>query len=384
MMKSLPHLTALALLAVLLSLPLGEGRGEGVAVPTPSTAVAPPSAPIPASTIPATQVPIPAAASVSVSEPPSGNQLLANAARSLERHTSVSAKLRHQIAVSSDLLYGVGGYWQQGSGEELKVRLELQIAGQDATLLQTCNGRDVWLDRRLPTGRKVTNINLRKLRADPSLVSTNLDDIKPGQAAWSTTSPELTSFMGGLPYMLASLNENFNFLPPQAMRLAIAAQGNEEPLSTPVWAVVGQWKPEKLAELLVKVQPDGQPAPTDKAKNPAHKKKLPARMPEEVLLLVGQSDMFPYRIEYRKLETPQALVSDGPSIPYQLSVHPMVVLEFSDVVFDAPIAAGQFDYAPGNTDFEDVTTSILERLRQEHESQVATRPATETAAPARQ
>jgi hypothetical protein len=60
------------------------------------------------------------------------------------------------------------------------------------------------------------------------------------------------------------------------------------------------------------------------------------------------------------------------------------VLEFSDVVFDAPIAAGQFDYAPGNADFEDLTTSILERLRQEHQSQVATRPTAETTAPARQ
>jgi hypothetical protein len=62
----------------------------------------------------------------------------------------------------------------------------------------------------------------------------------------------------------------------------------------------------------------------------------------------------------------------------------MVVLELSDVVFDAPIAAGQFDYAPGDADWVDQTTAILERLRQQKQAQVATRPAPENAAPSRQ
>jgi hypothetical protein len=106
-------------------------------------------------------------------------------------------------------------------------------------------------------------------------------------------------------------------------------------------------------------------------------------MPEEVLLLVGQADLFPYRIEYRRLETPQSS-GDGPPIPYQLSVHPMVVLELTDVVFDSQIAAGQFDYMPGDADWVDQTTAILQRLRQERQAQVATRPAADQATPTRQ
>jgi hypothetical protein len=98
-------------------------------------------------------------------------------------------------------------------------------------------------------------------------------------------------------------------------------------------------------------------------------------MPEEVLLLVGQTDLFPYRIEYRRLETPEASGDNGPRMPYQLSVHPMVVLELSDVAFDAPIEIGQFDYAPGDADWSDQTTAILERLRQERRAQVASRNA---------
>ena len=72
----------------------------------------------------------------------------------------------------------------------------------------------------------------------------------------------------------------------------------------------------------------------------------------------SQADLFPYRIEYRRLETPQAASRDGPPIPYQLNVDPMIVLEFSDVTFDAPISAGQFDYMPGDADWVNQTAAL--------------------------
>lgn len=46
----------------------------------------------------------------------------------------------------------------------------------------------------------------------------------------------------------------------------------------------------------------------------------------------------------------------------------------SDVAFDAPIAPGQFDYAPGNADWTDQTAAALERLRQYRQGKVTTRP----------
>jgi hypothetical protein len=236
----------------------------------------------------------------------------------------------------------------------------------------------MWLDRRLPTGRTVSRIDLRQLRADPSIAAGNLDEIKPGQANWSSLQSELTAYTGGLPTVLAALSENFDFMPPLAMRLAITPPLATEPTSMPVFAVVGHWKPERIAALLSKAQANGETPPADDKK----KKPLPERMPEEVLLLVGQADWFPYRIEYRRLETPRT-TADGPQIPYQLSVHPMVVLELSDVVFDSQIAPGQFDYMPGDADWVDQTTAILQRLRQERQAQVATRP-TDQPVPSRQ
>jgi hypothetical protein len=90
-----------------------------------------------------------------------------------------------------------------------------------------------------------------------------------------------------------------------------------------------------------------------------------------VLLLVDQTNLFPHRIEYRRLETPTAADPAAKSVPYQLSARPLVVLEFSDVAFDVPIAVGQFDYAPPSVDWVDHTAAVLERLRRERQAQIA-------------
>jgi hypothetical protein len=152
--------------------------------------------------------------------------------------------------------------------------------------------------------------------------------------------------------------------------------------SIPVFAVVGHWRPEKLQPLLAKTSEAGTPQPTANASPQEHQAldsrpstlDLPPRFPHEVLLLVGQGDLFPYRIEYRHLETPPEN-PDGPPIPYQLSANPMVVIEFIDVAFDTPIAAGQFEYVPGDTEWTDRTATVLERLRATR-NDLADRPGT--------
>jgi hypothetical protein len=310
------------------------------------------------------------------SSPTIGDELLMRAAAQLERRASVSARLRHQLSFGGNQLYGVGRYWQQGKGDELRVRLELQIAGQDANMLQVSNSRFLWIERQLPTGRTVTRIDLRQLRADPVFGKSPLDDFPSGKLSLSATHSGVVLHSGGLPSLLASLGENFSFLPPQAMRLAAPPVADSQPASVPVFAIVGQWRPDKLAALVVGIEHAG----THTERSPQHS--LPDRLPQEVLILVGQADLFPYRIEYRRLETPVAANQDGPRIPYQLSPNPMVVLELADVTFDVPVDTGQFDYAPGDAEWVDQTASVLERLQRQ--SQVASRTGTdETSLPAR-
>src|SRR5262245_52773702 len=177
MKKSLPRFSVVV---PVVALPVGTSK----------TATAPAAPPQPAAS-PAAAREVPARVS-------SGDDLLLRAASQLERRASVAARLRHQVAAGGQELFGVGSYWRQGSGEELKVRLELQIAGGDAQLLQVSNSRFLWIDRRLPTGRSVTRFDLRQLRADPSISPPDLDKLDAGKANWSSIQPLLLAHSGGL------------------------------------------------------------------------------------------------------------------------------------------------------------------------------------------
>jgi hypothetical protein len=328
MIGRLPCLTTLALVAIAAA---ASAQTPGTLSPAPSAAP-----------------PVAVAPSQDQGPHTVGDRLVMQAVMQLERRESVAARLRHRVNLGDDELYGVGSYWQQGRGDSLRVRLELQIAGEESSILQVSNGRFLWTDVRLPIGRNVTRIDLRQLRSDP-LLSAGNDAILPGHASWSPLQPELAASTGGLPTLLASLVNNFTFQAPQAMRLTFSPPIVPETTSVPVFAVAGRWKPERLAALLGKK--DGSPA------NP--EAKLPPRLPQEVLLLVGQADLFPYRVEYRR----DVSAASGGTVSYQLSSSPMVVLELSDVTFDASIAASQFDYAPGDTEWNDRTAERLDRLR---------------------
>jgi hypothetical protein len=369
MNSSLPRLTTVVILIAAAAIVAARARnkpahGEAAATQVPQT-----------SAFPATVGPRISSVEQSPSPASVGDKLLVQVATQLNRRSSVSARLRHQVFIGDSPLYGVGSYWQQGSGSDLKVRLELQFAGQEASLLQVSNNRFLWIDRQLPTGRSLSRVDLRQVRADPILSARSAEELEPGEANWSAVQPELIAHSGGLPSLLASLGENFSFLPPQAMRLAAQVPSDSQPASIPVFAVVGHWRAEKLAALVGRgSEPSGDRG--DSKTVDAHLSSLnslPDRLPQEVLLIVGQGDLFPYRIEYRRLETPLAGGEGSSPIPFQLSPNPLVVLELTDVAFDVTIAAGQFDYAPGDADWVDQTAKLLERLRRERETHLAGR-----------
>jgi hypothetical protein len=294
----------------------------------------------------------------------SGDRLLVQVLNQLERRRSLTARLSYGVSLRGERLTGRGGYWQQGSGEDLRVRLELQMIGQDSSLLQVSNGRALWTDRRLPIGRTVSQINLRQLRSDTLLHEDSFNQIRPGEASWSPTQPDLLACYGGLPRLVASLSENFDFMPQQAMRLV--SPGSPPQASMPYFAVVGHWKPEKLAMLAGRESSAESPGPETEGEHSG-------RFPQEVLLLIGQADLFPYRVEYRRRETQPPAGPNLPAATFQLSPNPYVVLEFSDVAFDVPIAVGQFDYAPGDIDWVDQTATVLERLHRQRQAKVAAR-----------
>ena len=168
----------------------------------------------------------------------------------LERRTSVTARLRHQVSLDGRQLFGVGSYWQQGTGEDLHMRLELQFAAEDTSLLQVSNGRSLWTDQRLPAGRSITKLDLRKVRYELSRAEEDLDELEPGEPRGTMVEPSVSIRCGGLPTLLMSLSNCFKFSAPQSMRWTPAPKLEGLPDSFPVFAVVGHWKSEVLAQFL--------------------------------------------------------------------------------------------------------------------------------------
>jgi hypothetical protein len=303
---------------------------------------------------------------------PPGQRLLVKARYALAQRASLFAKMRHRVTLDRRRDSGVGSYCQQGTGEQMQVYLELQFVEQEASLLQVANDRFLWLDCKLPTGRTVTRIDLRALRAEQRAWSGPTDTADGlGGAPFDESTLVFSARHGGLPGLLSSLLDNFQFMPPQAMRLSVTSPDSPEPKELAVFAIVGHWKPEKLAPIVA----GNSPRSSDEGQRP---RSVPNRIPEEVLLLVGQSDWMPYRIEYRRLETPPPTGDGAQLVAYKLSAEPLVVLELTDVVFDAPIAAGQFDYAPpGSVDWKDETAALIQRLRSQRQARIAeSKPAT--------
>jgi hypothetical protein len=318
----------------------------------------PPSSPMPGG---AASTPIGGDASASSApRDPAGDQLIIRARNQLERRASVSAKMRHQITLNGRQLFGVGNYFQQGSGETMRVRLELTANSDETRMVQISNGRELWTDQHLPVARRLTRINLTKLRYELNRDEEDFDELRPGAATWSTFEPEFSNVYGGLPSLLASLSDQFEFLPPQPMRWTPTPPIAGLPESVPVFAVVGHWRPEILALLVPELKP-GQP--------------LPDRLPQEVLILFGQTDLFPYRLEYRPQFHPPTTAPGQQPAPFQLSRNPIALLELSEVSFDVPIAAGQFDFSPGDAEWDDRTTEAVEAMRQARQVRMAAQEA---------
>ena len=56
---------------------------------------------------------------------------------------------------------------------------------EDTALLQISNGRFLWSDQRLPAGRSISRLDLRKVRSEWSRAEEEFDELEPGTANWS-------------------------------------------------------------------------------------------------------------------------------------------------------------------------------------------------------
>jgi hypothetical protein len=278
---------------------------------------------------------------------PSGQVLVAAAAKNVENESAISADMRYRVDAFGHQLVGAGSYLQQGTGAEKLVRLELkmQVAGQAATL-QEIRGTDYyWVRREVPPAvTTLGRVDLREMRRSLELSS----DARPGDVL--PTSGWI--MLGGLGRLMTALESSFEFGLPKADELKFTAADGQSIERLPIWVVEGHWKPDRLAHL----------NSASAAKKTAPK--LPDQLPDQVEIILGRTKdvlpLFPYRITYTRTGEPTGTAGQGrggePPVRKEL-----LVLEFFNVFRKTDIEAGLFEYNPGDQVVQDLTTAYVQR-----------------------
>jgi hypothetical protein len=269
---------------------------------------------------------------------------------------SVQARIRYRTNMFGVQNVGTGVYLQQGSGEQRQFRLELKTAigqpgaGQKLLIFQqVCDGKFLWQYRDSFDNSPDNGPNANKQadnspdrptisRVDLTKVRQTLQDSeqRPNLAAINNLT------IGGLPKLVDGLQQAFRFNRVEAGQLE----------NFPVWLAVGVWRPKALEPLSQEL---AQQAAADR---PLNLKLLPPQLPEQVWMYVGQDDLFPYRIEFRRRADGQGRGGNDPS-----DMRVVVTVEFYEVRLNTPISPREFEYQPSSADIVDVTAAFLKDLK---------------------
>ncbi|WP_146452030.1 hypothetical protein [Bythopirellula polymerisocia] len=264
-----------------------------------------------------------------------GDDFLTEVLATMERRANVSAKLRHQSRLAGETQLGHGHFWQQGAGPQRTTRWEMQtqVAGETASYVQVYDGRYLWTDRHLPSGRQVHRLdvtNLQNRLRNTNRLSSDLTE--------RASLLDAAEFRGGISQLLTELLTRYQFDSPRPTQLNGLA----------VNALVGRWRPEQLAVM----SPESDAANPDSAP-------WPEQLPHHVLVLVGQSNLFPYVTEFRRSDDAYLTETLAGLKP---APDPLVRYEIFEVHFADAIDATVFEFKPGAVDWSDETTLVFEKL----------------------
>lgn len=306
-MKSLPKFTAsvVALVAAVYWLtgtslpgfqePAGQGKG---------TVLKPESAPTERST------------DAPDTESPEAKTTLDRARQRLLRYQSIKAKLTETVALSSRR-FTVNGSYLQGSGTDLKLRLEFQVklGDTEGSILEVCDGQVLWTRHHI--GDEAPRISRRDVRQILKAAADN---------GYTDNLVTVDLGFGGLPGLFASIEQSMLF----DQFKEDTADGHK------LIVIEGGWRPHMLNVW--------------QGNNP--KARLPDYVPSRVRIYFDSESLFPRRILYLSRTAEQRL-------------RPMVSLDFTEVETDVAIPAGKFKFAPPDGVFpDDLTPRFLEQIKQ--------------------
>ncbi|MGL4511727.1 MAG: hypothetical protein ACRCT8_01440 [Lacipirellulaceae bacterium] len=271
-----------------------------------------------------------------------GNALLAEAMVRLEQRQSVVAQVVQVGWNDGRVVETQGDYRQAGSGPDRRFYSLAQgrLADRAARLVRVSDGRFLWTDlwwgeNPQDASHSVTRVDLRRLRKE--LVTGRVeDDPEPGEASATLADASEWARLGGLPTVLASLEERFDFGPPRLMEL----RGRR------VAAMVGRWDKAKRVALFGD-------AP------------LPSRAPHHAVVALDEETLFPLLVEYRAKDDPLSARGLPDEARLVGSRRPMLKIDYLNPRFDEPLEADAFAYSPpADVRWQDDTERELRLLRE--------------------
>lgn len=292
-------------------------------------------------------------------EDSAGNIVLANCLVALERRASLRVDVLQSGAIDGRYVETSGAYLQKGQGDQRRFSLLLQgrIGSATSRLWQVGDGRylftDLAWDGGQPAGqsplettpapgrRKVSRVDLSLIRRRIESAGDRANPLAPGRATAEVLRPGAWAAQGGLPMLIGSLSENFNFATPRQMSLR-----NE-----PVYALIGAWKQKQLDNLLTPARP-----PQDTSDKPLEPVPMPDRMPHHVLVAIGARDLFPRLVEYRSKGDPLSAPGLATDARFRESERPLLRMDLLRPRFDEPIDDEYFVYrAPEGVNVDERT-----------------------------
>lgn len=255
-----------------------------------------------------------------------GQQLLQRALEIGMNRGSVSAQARLRAELYEQQLFGSGTYHETRVRGDFLSRIEFKIpmAGGIGLFQRVNDAKFLWTHLDVPglegeRQHRVSRVDLQQVR----------DESKVGARE-----------LAGIPGLLWRLDRAFDFAPPKSGQLQ----------RVPVWLVTGTRR-------------EPEPAPGGTAAGALATKFVETQaVPTSVSIALGQDDLFPYRLEFRRHK--DATHPGDTSEPKRHEDRPILVVEFYEVEFDSPLHPQLFSYSPGELPVDDQTETFLEDARE--------------------
>lgn len=261
---------------------------------------------------------------------------LRKARENLRQRDSIQADITETVVIGNRKFTAHGSYLQ-GTAMRLRLEYHIQVGGEEGSLLEVSDGQVLWTrhtigadqtkqpeedeatqagspaDETGEAGQQTEAADEPQSKSHDNVRITRRDIAKIRKAAAENQNvPErvltVELGLGGLPALLASLEESIQFNTVQ-----------EERIDSQVFTVVeGGWTLESLQKF--------------NSQDP--NARLPDHVPERVRLYFDGDTLFPRRIQYLKRDAVRSFF------------RPMLTLDFVNVLLDGPIDEMAFQFVP--------------------------------------